>query len=343
MVKKYIPTLESLDLIKTGFAQNVAAYKIAKQIGCNQNVLHKICKEYGIINPKSATIITEEIVELVKKLFLENVPLRKIAEKMDLDVKLIKKVCNDNNLLFSERGLKGGQKPLPIPKEKLCPKNGDSKGCGLIKSISEFKMVTATRDSGNTYTKPSSYCENCDNKILSERSKIHYENNPEYYKDKNERNKSLNNISRAKRIEANPSLKLRHSISSAIREALKKEDGSKNGSSVFDYLPYTFEELKAHFKSKFIGKKSWMNWENYGAYRLGGENKWQIDHIIPQSVLPYDSMEHPNFQKCWALDNLQPLDAVENIQKGNKILTYFDEENDEEYDFEENNIDFTTI
>ena len=55
-----------------------------------------------------------------------------------------------------------------------------------------------------------------------------------------------------------------------------------------------------------------MNWENYG--------EWHIDHIYPQSKLPYDSMEHPNFLKCWALDNLQPLWAEENRKKSNKVL-----------------------
>jgi len=54
-----------------------------------------------------------------------------------------------------------------------------------------------------------------------------------------------------------------------------------------------------------------MNWDNHG--------KWHLDHIYPQSLLPYDSMKHPNFQKCWALDNLHPLEATENISKGNKI------------------------
>ena len=35
--------------------------------------------------------------------------------------------------------------------------------------------------------------------------------------------------------------------------------------------------------------------------------------------LPFESMDEPNFQKCWALENLQPLEASENIRKGNKV------------------------
>jgi len=45
-----------------------------------------------------------------------------------------------------------------------------------------------------------------------------------------------------------------------------------------------------------------------------------VDHIYPQSLLPYDSYDDPNFQKCWALENLQPLEAIENLKKSNKII-----------------------
>jgi hypothetical protein len=31
--------------------------------------------------------------------------------------------------------------------------------------------------------------------------------------------------------------------------------------------------------------------------------------------------EDPNFQKCWSLENLQPLEAMMNVRKSNKIKT----------------------
>jgi len=49
---------------------------------------------------------------------------------------------------------------------------------------------------------------------------------------------------------------------------------------------------------------------------------WQIDHIIPHSDLPYDSMDHPNFQKCWALDNLRPLSAKQNLEEGTRRIRH---------------------
>jgi 5-methylcytosine-specific restriction endonuclease McrA len=60
-----------------------------------------------------------------------------------------------------------------------------------------------------------------------------------------------------------------------------------------------------------------MTWDNYGSY-------WHVDHIYPHSKLPYDSMDHPNFLKAWALNNLQPLEAIENMKKSNKILDTID-------------------
>ncbi len=243
MYKKYIPTLEQLELIKTGFEQKIPAKKIAKQMGIDRNVLHEIYKEYNIINPRSPAVITKEMIELVKTLFNQNVTLKKMAETMNCNDKLIVKICKNNNLSFSERGLKGGTKLLPIPKEKLCKNDNGKQGCGLIKPISEFKMRTTTRDNGSTYTKPAYYCAQCEFKNSDPNSRKHYAENPEYHKAKYERSKTKSQARRAKRINEDPSLKLRDSISKAIRKALKKEDGSKNGMSIFDYLPYTFEKL----------------------------------------------------------------------------------------------------
>ena len=87
-------------------------------------------------------------------------------------------------------------------------------------------------------------------------------------------------------------------------------NGNKDGKSVFEYLSYTQTELRQHLESLFTEGMSWDNWAKDG---------WHIDHIYPQSKLPYDSMIHHNFQKAWELENLQPMWALENISKGNKI------------------------
>ena len=115
---------------------------------------------------------------------------------------------------------------------------------------------------------------------------------------------------------------LRDKMSSAIRAGLKRNGATKNGKSINNYLPYAIEELKLCLENKF---EPWMTWENHGMYRkkLWNDNdqstwRWNIDHIIPHSTFLYVSMEEDGFKKCWALDNLRPYSAKQNILDGNR-------------------------
>ena len=101
-----------------------------------------------------------------------------------------------------------------------------------------------------------------------------------------------------------PSIKMAHYVSTRIRDAIKKTGGQKGGIT-FDYLPYSREELKKHLEKQF---DEHMTWDNHGTY-------WHIDHIKPHVMFNYDSLDHPDFQKCWDLKNLQPLEARENLKK----------------------------
>lgn len=49
---------------------------------------------------------------------------------------------------------------------------------------------------------------------------------------------------------------------------------------------------------------------------------WNIDHIIPQSDLPYTSMKDENFKICWSLNNLRPYSAKQNIEEGAKKIRH---------------------
>ncbi len=138
----------------------------------------------------------------------------------------------------------------------------------------------------------------------------------EYRKNNKEILQKQNKEWKSNKRKSDTAYKLRANVSRIISLSLNSNGGSKAGNSIMDYLTYTIEELKAHIESQW---EDWMNWENHGVYKLGGERKWHIDHIIPQSLLPFDSMEHPNFLKCWALNNIRPLDAVENMLKSDNI------------------------
>ena len=114
----------------------------------------------------------------------------------------------------------------------------------------------------------------------------------EYYsKEENRARRNSNSLRHfnKKRAES-PAFRLQCIVGTAVWRGLK---GLRKTCSTFEALPYTPEQLKEHLESQF---EDWMNWDNYG--------DWHVDHIFPQSLLPYDSFDHPNFIRCWSLDNL---------------------------------------
>jgi len=114
------------------------------------------------------------------------------------------------------------------------------------------------------------------------------------------------NIGRHKRRQNDPVFKLNQGISINIRHSLK---GKKNGRHWETLVNFTQEDLRQHLEAQFKGG---MTWDNYG--------KWHIDHIIPKSIFNITSAECKGFKQCWALENLQPLWARDNILKSNKLF-----------------------
>ena len=118
--------------------------------------------------------------------------------------------------------------------------------------------------------------------------------------------KESKRIYKKNRRHTDPIFKLRENVSNAIFKALKKGKSNKAGKSILQYLGYTIQDLKIYLENQFDDK---MSWNNHGIY-------WHIDHIIPQSDLPYISMEDDNFKKCWALENLRPYSSKQNFFDG---------------------------
>ena len=157
---------------------------------------------------------------------------------------------------------------------------------------------------------------NCKNRDkISKRGKRYRENN------KNKVNKYRRQYY-LKEVKDNLLYRLRNIISKYIYNGLKRNDSSKNGNSCGGFISYTMKELKTYIDSQF---EDWMSWDNWGVYdaKTWDDNDsttwtWQIDHIIPHSSFNYSSMEDDEFKKCWALDNLRPYSAKQNIIDGNR-------------------------
>lgn len=107
-----------------------------------------------------------------------------------------------------------------------------------------------------------------------------------------------------KRRNENPKIHLDTNMGNAIYQVLRSK---KDGQSWEKLVGYTLKDLIKHLESQF---ECWMNWANYG--------KWHIDHIRPISSFHYEIPEDPEFQECWALKNLQPMEAIANIKKGSR-------------------------
>lgn len=94
----------------------------------------------------------------------------------------------------------------------------------------------------------------------------------------------------------------------AWRQVLKNYLNRKTLSKIdktFNLLRYTPDDLKSHLEGKFYDD---LSWENYG-------KKWQIDHIVHVSLFKDDTP----FHIANSLDNLRPLERINNISRGNKM------------------------
>jgi len=111
----------------------------------------------------------------------------------------------------------------------------------------------------------------------------------------------------AKLYGKNPAYTLRSRISALIRYSLRNGRKSK---SINNMLDYTIEELRAHIENLFTEKMSWDAW-------MRGEI--HIDHKRPIASFNITSEDDPDFKECWALSNLQPLWAFDNLSKGAKV------------------------
>ena len=73
---------------------------------------------------------------------------------------------------------------------------------------------------------------------------------------------------------------------------------------------YTLSDLMQHLERQFTAG---MTWENRG--------EWHVDHIRPLCSFEFQTPDCPQFREAWALTNLRPLWAKDNLTKsGRQVL-----------------------
>ncbi len=144
-------------------------------------------------------------------------------------------------------------------------------------------------------------------RIYYEKNRVEISLKGKEYRKKNKRSILERNKEYANRMRrTNVQFKLRTILRSRLGDSLR--GNWKNGSAVRD-LGCTIPELKFYLEGKFTDGMTWENWTNDG---------WHIDHVIPLSF--FDLSDREQFLKACHYTNLQPLWAVENISKNNKIV-----------------------
>lgn len=106
------------------------------------------------------------------------------------------------------------------------------------------------------------------------------------------------------KLETDSLFKLAKRCRNRLQEALKAKNWTKQ-CKFKDYIGCDLATLKSHLEAQF---KDGMTWENYG--------DWHIDHKYPLSLATspeeiYALCHYTNLQPLWALDNLAKSNKIE--------------------------------
>lgn len=206
--------------------------------------------------------------------------------------------------------------------EKLCSKCQEKKGCDF------FYRDKSTKD------RLSTWCKNCQ-KVHRNKDKANvvanrYRKSEKGIKSRNKNYSTPSALSRAKKYRqkiiksgtlakrrknsyhTNEHFRIRYLLSSRIRETMIQQNCRKNNKTL-ELLGCSLEFFREHIESQF---EDWMNWENHGVWSKESKT-WHLDHIIP--CASFDLSNDEDIKKCFHYTNLQPLEAMENIKKSNKV------------------------
>jgi hypothetical protein len=121
-----------------------------------------------------------------------------------------------------------------------------------------------------------------------------------------DRGKELRKKDHLKRMETDPLYKLIFNTRGRLR-AFYKASNIRKTNNTFIMVGCTPEFLKQHLEKQF---KPGMTWKN------NTRDGWHVDHIVPISL----AMSSEDVEKLSHYTNLQPMWAIDNFKKSNKII-----------------------
>lgn len=191
--------------------------------------------------------------------------------------------------------------------------------CKVEKELSEFNK-SKTREDGLRWS-----CRSCDKNYSLVNKEYYKQYRKQYYLDNKEKAKQYHLDNKDKIAKINKQwyldnrekvnekvrnrkqtdlfFKLKCNIRNSIYIQMKKQGYSKT-SKTQQILGCDFETFKAHLEKQFT---KGMNWNNQG--------EWHLDHIYPVSL----AKDEAHLIELNHYTNFQPLWAIDNLKKGNKI------------------------
>ncbi len=188
--------------------------------------------------------------------------------------------------------------------------SGRSRYCRPCRKTHKRLWLEANRDRVNAYRREyeKHYYQTQSGKACrrkkTERIKQRIENDPEFAARQYAR-KKRGWTAQNKKVRATPGGRVRNLLSSRMRRAIKN---AKKSESTMQLTGISLDGLRAHLESLW---QPGMTWENHG---LKG---WHIDHILP--CASFDLSDPEQQRKCFHYSNLQPLWAIDNIRKKDKL------------------------
>jgi hypothetical protein len=160
------------------------------------------------------------------------------------------------------------------------------------------------------FEKHSEYQKTQGYKEYKTRSRLKEKENPNGYINSDKYRK---NRSRREKIRSREDIvfAIKRRMRSRMFAALRHGKGGQTWQSL---VGYSVLDLKMHIEKRF---EKGMTWKRF----LNGEI--HIDHKIPVSAFNFTSENDIDFKRCWAISNLQPLWAEDNMSKHDKILYPF--------------------
>ena len=200
--------------------------------------------------------------------------------------------------------------------------------CGQIKPLDSFGNSSSSKDGKKnkcSECKKQEYLDNREKRIEQSREyyrlnkdrciesskkyreknlKWYQNNNRVYYQKNMERMKENSKASFYRRIESDIGFRILQRLRKRMWDATS---GRVKSARTAELVGCSHDVLVSHIENQFTDG---MTWENYG--------KWHLDHIIP--CASFDLSKPKEQKKCFHYTNLQPLWAVDNIRKSDKLL-----------------------